>query len=83
MLEPSNNFDESNYSICRSDSFSTINSSIAAADLNRQYADLSKPKIRQPIVEAVNPPHMKFEKSENINVIYNTYYNNPVPGMDI
>ena len=77
MLEPTNNFDQ----FRRSDSFSTVESSVAAADLMRQYADLSKPKPRQPVVEAINPPHLKFEKSENINVIYNTYYNNPSPGM--
>ena len=76
MLEPSNKFDQFH----RSDSFSTVDSSVAAADLMRQYADLSKPSR---LVEAINPPHMKFEKSENINVIYNTYYSNPTPGMKL
>jgi len=76
MLEASNNFG-------RSDSFSTVNSSVAAADVMRQYADLSRPAQRQPVpaVTVGTPANMKFEKSENINVIYNNYYNNPSPGM--
>lgn len=76
MLEPSNNFG-------RSDSFSTVNSSVAAADVMRQYADLSRPVQRQPVpaIPVGTPANMKFEKSENINVIYNNYYNNPSPGM--
>ena len=76
MIEPSNNFG-------RSDSFSTVNSSVAVADVMRQYADLSRPVQRQPVptIPVSTPPNMKFEKSENINVIYNNYYNNPSPGM--
>ncbi|XP_070503130.1 peptidoglycan recognition protein 4-like isoform X2 [Chironomus tepperi] len=65
----------------RNDSFSTIDSSIAAADIARQYVDLSRPAASAPVpvMAASIPPNMKFEKSENINVIYNNYYNNPSP----
>lgn len=80
MHESFISFGEPNQEFKRNDSLSTIDSSLAAADVMRQYADLSKSTPRLPVVPTSSPPNMKFEKSENINVIYNTYYNNPSPG---
>ena len=74
MFEPSTStFPKENQLLRRNDSFSTISSSLAVADVLQQYSNLSqaynkKAESQKPTVLSSNPPNVQFENSDGIHV---------------
>jgi hypothetical protein len=80
MAENANNIVELSAVSERSDSFSTVNSSFAAADIARQIENLRNSKAVNPTIQpAIQPTdhgNMKFENVESLNIVYNNNFYN-------
>lgn len=65
-----------NSQLTRNDSFSTVSSSVAAAEIKQQIANLSiKSSPNGPHLTASSPSNINFENSDNIQITYNNFYN--------
>jgi len=60
----------------RSDSMSTVSSSVAAADIRRQIENLKSSMPIKPTIHPTNEANMKFENVESLNIVYHTNFCN-------
>ena len=60
----------------RSDSMSTVSSSVAAADIRRQIDNLKSSMPIKPTIQPTNPANMKFENVESLNIVYHNNFCN-------
>lgn len=49
---------------------------MAAADIVNQYANLKRYLSQKPAIENDKQNQMKFKNNDNVQIIYNHYYNN-------
>ena len=60
----------------RSDSSSTVSSSVAVADIRQQIQNLTNSKAINPRSQLPSPSNMKFENVESLSIVYHNNFCN-------
>ena len=74
MFDNLSNIVECRQGLERTDSSSTVSSSVAAADIRRQIENLRISSDGESKIQSTSSGNMKFENVENFNIVYHNNF---------